>query len=68
MVILAYVKINIFKKVFKKGTCVFLLHTHLVFVTKYRRVVFVKEILIELKDIFNIVKQYIQQQRIFEET
>ena len=36
-------------------TCVFLLHAHLVFVTKYRRVAFVKEILIELKDIFNSV-------------
>lgn len=36
-------------------TCVFLLHMHLVFVTKYRRVVFIKEILLELKDIFDSV-------------
>lgn len=32
--------------------CVFLLHVHLVFVTKYRRGVFTKQILKELKDIF----------------
>ena len=32
--------------------CVFLLHVHLVFVTKYRRQVFTKTILAELKDIF----------------
>jgi len=36
-------------------TCVFLLHAHLVFVTKYRRVVFVPKILLELKDIFDSV-------------
>jgi len=32
--------------------CVFLMHTHLVFVTKYRREVFTKEILNELRLIF----------------
>jgi putative transposase len=32
--------------------CVFQLHVHLVFVTKYRRDVFTKEILLELRDIF----------------
>ena len=32
--------------------CVFLLHVHLVFVTKYRRGVFTKAILDDLKDIF----------------
>jgi putative transposase len=36
-------------------TCVFLLHAHLVFVTKDRMVVFVKEILLELKNIFESV-------------
>lgn len=39
----------------KSRTCVFLLHVHLVFVTKYRRLVFVKEILLELKDIFDSI-------------
>ncbi len=33
-------------------TCVFLMHVHLVFVTKYRRKVFTKQILDELKEIF----------------
>ena len=33
--------------------CVFLMHAHLVFVTKYRRRVFTKEILNELQAIFN---------------
>ena len=32
--------------------CVFLMHVHLVFVTKYRRQVFTKEILQEMKLIF----------------
>ena len=32
--------------------CVFLLHVHLVFVTKYRRGVFTKAILDDLKEIF----------------
>lgn len=32
--------------------CVFQLHVHLVFVTKYRKDVFTKETLLELKDIF----------------
>ncbi|MCP5509155.1 MAG: IS200/IS605 family transposase [Chlamydiales bacterium] len=36
-------------------TCVFLLHTHLVFVTKYRKRVFIKEILKELEKIFHSV-------------
>lgn len=34
---------------------VFLLHTHLVFVTKYRRAVFTKNMLNTLRDIFNSV-------------
>lgn len=33
-------------------TCVFLLHIHLVFVTKYRRKVFTKQVLDELRIIF----------------
>lgn len=33
-------------------TCVFLLHTHLVFVTKYRRKVFTRKSLQDLKQIF----------------
>ena len=33
-------------------TCVFLMHVHLVFVTKYRRKVFTKQILDELRIIF----------------
>lgn len=32
--------------------CIFLLHVHLVFVTKYRRQVFTKQILQELREIF----------------
>ncbi len=36
-------------------TCVFGLHVHLVFVTKYRRCVFTKEILKDLSDIFSSV-------------
>lgn len=35
--------------------CVFMLHVHLVFVTKYRRGVFTKEILENLKSIFSDV-------------
>ncbi len=35
--------------------CVFMLHAHLVFVTKYRRGVFTKEILEDLKSIFSDV-------------
>ena len=34
-------------------TCVFLMHVHLVFVTKYRRKVFTKQILNELRVIFS---------------
>lgn len=37
----------------RKGrTCVFLMHVHLVFVTKYRRKVFTKQILEDLRKIF----------------
>lgn len=36
-------------------TCVFLMHVHLVFITKYRRRVFTKQILGELKIIFSSV-------------
>ena len=32
--------------------CVFLMHVHLVFVTKYRKKVFTKEILSDLKELF----------------
>jgi len=40
-------------KDFRTGrTCIFLMHVHLVFVTKYRRKVFTKQILDELKEIF----------------
>jgi putative transposase len=34
-------------------SCVFLMHVHLIFVTKYRRGVFTKEILIDLREIFS---------------
>jgi putative transposase len=38
---------------FRRGrNCVFLLHVHLVFVTKYRRKVFTKDVLKSLKDVF----------------
>lgn len=41
---------------FRRGrTCVFALHVHLVFVTKYRRKVFTKKILLRLKTIFQNV-------------
>ena len=36
-------------------TCVFLMHVHLVFVTKYRRKVFTQEVLDELRMIFTII-------------
>jgi len=36
-------------------SCVFLMHVHLVFVTKYRRKIFTKQILNELKVIFSSV-------------
>lgn len=36
-------------------TCVFLMHVHLVFITKYRRTVFNKQILNELRNIFTNV-------------
>jgi putative transposase len=36
-------------------TCVFLMHVHLVFVTKYRRKIFTKLILQELREIFQSV-------------
>jgi putative transposase len=35
--------------------CVFLMHVHLVFVTKYRKKVFSKQILADLKDIFTSI-------------
>lgn len=35
--------------------CIFLLHVHLVFVTKYRRKVFTKEIIEEMREIFKKV-------------
>jgi putative transposase len=35
--------------------CVFLMHVHLVFVTKYRREVFTRQILNDLQDIFSSV-------------
>lgn len=35
--------------------CVFVLHAHLVFVTKYRKMVFSKKILLDLKTIFSSV-------------
>ena len=38
-------------------TCVFLMHVHLVFVTKYRRGVFTKAALTDLKGIFHSVCQ-----------
>ena len=41
-------------------SCVFLLHTHLVFVTKYRKRVFTKRILIDLRRIFQSVCQDFQ--------
>lgn len=40
------------KKLRRGRNCVFLLHAHLVFVTKYRRGVFTKQILQELRNIF----------------
>lgn len=36
-------------------TCVFLMHVHLVFVTKYRKKVFTKQILCDLREIFSDV-------------
>ncbi|HEU64073.1 MAG: hypothetical protein KR126chlam4_01003 [Candidatus Anoxychlamydiales bacterium] len=36
-------------------SCVFLLHTHLVFVTNYRRLVFTKKVLKEIRKIFDSV-------------
>lgn len=39
--------------------CVFLMHVHLVFITKYRRNVFTKSILKELREIFqNVCKDF----------
>lgn len=45
---------------FRRGrTCVFLIHVHLVFVTKYRRKIFTKEILDDMKNIFtNVCKDF----------
>lgn len=36
-------------------TCVFLMHVHLVFVAKYRRRVFTKQVLQNLRDIFSCI-------------
>jgi len=42
--------------------CVFLMHVHLVFVTKYRRNVFTKPILEELRNIFrNVCKDFAEE-------
>lgn len=43
------------KEIRRGRHCVFLMHVHLVFVTKYRRDVFTKEILDDLRDIFAAV-------------
>ncbi|MBS3904326.1 MAG: IS200/IS605 family transposase [Simkania sp.] len=41
---------------FRRGrTCVFLLHVHLVFVAKYRKKVFTKQVLNDLREIFSSV-------------
>ena len=45
---------NLSKDILRRGrSCVFLMHVHLVFVTKYRRKVFTKQILNELRVIFS---------------
>jgi REP element-mobilizing transposase RayT len=49
MIFLAHEEVNGFKK--RQNMC-FLMHVHLVFVTKYRRKVFTKQILVELRSIF----------------
>lgn len=41
-------------------TCVFMMHVHLVFVTKYRRKVFTKAILADLETIFSYVCERFQ--------
>ena len=46
---------NVSRKIRRGRTCVFLLHVHLVFVTKYRRNVFTKAVLHELREIFSKV-------------
>lgn len=46
---------NVSTELRRGRTCVFLMHVHLVFVTKYRRKVFTKQILNELRVIFNNV-------------
>jgi putative transposase len=43
---------NMSTKLRRGRTCVFLMHVHLVFVTKYRRKVFTKKILTDLRVIF----------------
>jgi putative transposase len=48
---------------FRRGrSCVFMLHVHLVFVTKYRRKVFTKEIMTHLEKIFSHVCQRFQSE------
>jgi putative transposase len=50
---------------FRRGrTCVFMMHVHLVFVTKYRRKVFTKEIVSNLEAIFSNVCQRFQAELI----
>ena len=43
------------KNIRRGRNCIFLLHAHLVFVTKYRKNIFSKPILLELKKIFTSV-------------
>jgi putative transposase len=43
-------------------TCVFMMHVHLVFVTKYRQKVFTKEVLADLESIFLNVCQRFQSE------
>jgi len=48
---------------FRTGrTCVFMMHVHLVFITKYRRKVFTKEILNDLETIFSHVCERFQSE------
>lgn len=46
---------NLSRNLRRGRTCVFLMHVHLVFVTKYRRNVFTKKILKELKNVFESI-------------
>lgn len=51
---------NTSSEIRKGRSCVFLLHVHLVFVTKYRRKIFTKEVLTDLEAIFTEVCQDFQ--------